>query len=690
MTDTSSSAKEDVPQETTSAPRKTESSVVNDDSTDSDDQPLCRLTHAHVECKRASQEVSFQIPACEFDPIRPLPGVRSLMRGWTNVVYERVHKVIPTCPIVFTYNECSVATARKSQSNFWTGRGQCKFTGCISIRLIIKNRPLVGQPAVVHLTWYGTCNHTGDEEPQCREEHKRKLTGRDRQDVIQQMLSAQETPLSLYQKGLNRMTETECHAGNTTECQSLQVLAKAASLGRTALRIHENVIFEIEHYRCAWLKSNVGAKISGYVHMLALFPFSVVFYTEGQVQQYITYCRQDDPAVLHFDSTGSICKNIPGQKKTFFYSLLMAQDQIPAVEFLTTCHSSWSIATLLQKFMSAVRTLANGTFVKPTAVVTDFSYALINAILSAFNGNLQLTSYLHKTFKYLIDNSNNSLENCVLLNLCQSHFIKSQISKLVRVQPDKQRRKTAMHLFVVMMKAKTLTSCRSVYRLLRLILCTKKNTVDVRQAWSDMQNLLEDVDEPDQDEEETTNEKPEVNDSDDDDIADTKKSIKEQSPFTSYFAEELPDVDDSDDNDDSVPDNPNWCPGVFKCFTDVMHLYSLWSYPLHVYPNEQDEEQHSLRTNGTVENYFGKIKNNRYHYKLNLSPAVFLGDQLEYVTAKLKEQLLPGKRKKTVAVIADTTEKWSRRKKTPKYGNDEAVKKLLAVIHNRKQNMEKQ
>ena len=71
--------------------------------------------------------------------------------------------------------------------------------------------------------------------------------------------------------------------------------------------------------------------------------------------------------VWHFDATGSILKNIPGQKKPYLYSLV-AHDQknkliLPIAEFITTSHNSISISKYLMTMKHFLRNGPGGKLI---------------------------------------------------------------------------------------------------------------------------------------------------------------------------------------------------------------------------------------------------------------------------------------------------------------------------------------
>lgn len=235
-----------------------------DDDTCSEDLPLARIcdNHPNVGDSRQRRNFSFEIPSCDFERFRPITtsGKHGFRRGWADVVYGLVHKLIPTCAFKFDYNNCSRASVRNSHFPYWSGRGVCPVTGCMCIYMTIDRKPLLGESPTVNLTAYGICQHTGDDDRMSVEEKKRKLTGQDRRVAAQQILSGAETPLTIYHRRLRTMTDEECLAGNATECQNTNVFAMAASQARASQRLHHDAIVELDHYRCAWLKSSRGEK----------------------------------------------------------------------------------------------------------------------------------------------------------------------------------------------------------------------------------------------------------------------------------------------------------------------------------------------------------------------------------------------------------------------------------------------
>ena len=191
-------------------------------------------------------------------------------------------------------------------------------------------------------------------------------------------------------------------------------------------RLCADTVVELIIQMDAWNAGVRGQGINplhGYIQSIGHTPFHVVCFTERQVNVFVSACRNKIGCVLHIDSTGSVIQKIPNQKDPLLYSLLLGNQGIPIMEFITTDHRSISISAKLDFFMAACRDHANnGRPVLPSMVVMDFSYATINAVLICFN-KMSLTAYLHATYEMLMSGKNTKF--LVVIALCCAHVMKA-------------------------------------------------------------------------------------------------------------------------------------------------------------------------------------------------------------------------------------------------------------------------
>jgi hypothetical protein len=128
-----------------------------------------------------------------------------------------------------------------------------------------------------------------------------------------------------------------------------------------------------------------------------MYPFFTIMYTEAQVAAYVEVCKSDN-SVMHLDSTGSVISDINGQKRPYYYCLLNAAKHMPACEFVTTRHNATWLCSMLEMFSEDAKSVNGNRAVRPRHVVTDFSFALIYAVLYAFNKQ-SVVNYLHFTYQ---------------------------------------------------------------------------------------------------------------------------------------------------------------------------------------------------------------------------------------------------------------------------------------------------
>jgi hypothetical protein len=84
----------------------------------------------------------------------------------------------------------------------------------------------------------------------------------------------------------------------------------------------------------------------------------------------------------------------------------MEEENLPVCEFVTTIHTSWAVCHHLEHLTV--------TCDQPKVVVTDFSYAIINAVLMVFN-KCDLTMCLKVTFRHMMTADENTGGNVTCL-----------------------------------------------------------------------------------------------------------------------------------------------------------------------------------------------------------------------------------------------------------------------------------
>jgi hypothetical protein len=396
---------------------------------------------------------------------------------------------------------------------------------------------------------------------------------------------------TLYYNKLSTMTEEECSAGNTTSCQSGGVFRQAAYEQRRRDRLHSDITTELQIQRETLATALPGSKINGFIHSIGIFPFQVSFYLEGQLKAYIAKCISRDECVLHFDATGSIIQNIKGQKMPYYYCLLMAGHNLPVLEFISASHTIDSIRAQLESWIGHVRLMNNGQTVKPKYIVTDFSFALIQASIQAFN-QYSLSGYLIETFQVLKNGmSVAKMKDLTVLSICVAHMLKCVSMRLMKVEKDASKRKFMLVSFAALQRCTDLISAAAYYRNLFVVLCSRRTSTFVENCHTELTSMLTDVSdvsendfsdiEPKNEDGESENIDQQIGDFDDKLTGlstQTAKSLRDFSPFTTFFASIVADVDCE------WPkiglDNIMYSPQSFEVIKNLIHLYPIWSAAL--------------------------------------------------------------------------------------------------------------
>jgi hypothetical protein len=142
-----------------------------------------------------------------------------------------------------------------------------------------------------------------------------------------------------------------------------------------------------------------------------------------------------------FDATGGIIRDVLDEKRALLYSAVFHDDEtksiIPAFEFVTTNHTEDNIfkylAVLRRLFLREIPSSAKYFQIAPI-IVTDFSWASINAILDAFN-RCNIEQYINWTYDILIK-KNGVLKDAMvtIVYLCSTHILKLIVQKTKQVK----------------------------------------------------------------------------------------------------------------------------------------------------------------------------------------------------------------------------------------------------------------
>lgn len=317
------------------------------------------------------------------------------------------------------------------------------------------------------------------------------VTGCERKRIAETVYEARKAPTNVYLEKLSTMNEPELLAGNVTACHNPQVIKQAGYQLKKSSYLSDDPIYELKVAKKS-LRAAIGNELRGYIQDVALSPFSVTFYMEEQVQALVRTCGRGNDTVLHLDATGSIMSRIPQEGTPYYYCLLLADLNLPVLEFLSTTHNAFRICAALQQFISQCRAISPSCIIQPSVVVTDFSLAMIYAVIEAFN-KMSLISYLSCTFEILKGMATEmEITSLTFVALCCAHMVKTISRRLVRCESRKKVREVAMVMFARLQRCSGLVDGLRIYRSIYLLLNSRHCTAEVEASRLEILPPLED------------------------------------------------------------------------------------------------------------------------------------------------------------------------------------------------------
>ena len=386
---------------------------------------------------------------------------------------------------------------------------------------------------------FGTCTHIDGEDNDAVPllPNRRQLSGDNRVETVARLRQQGQSATEHYYRSLGRVNEAATLAGHTSECQTPTVLRQAVYQDRRREQLHDNMVMELELQKSSLVSAMPGNKLSGYIHSIGLDPFHVIFFCQQQLQVYVESCKQAGGSTLHIDATGSVMRDIPGQKRPLYYCLLLADNSLPICDILTTRHTSEAIQARLLTFNHYVSVVNGNKLVKPRFIVTDYSFALMNACVKSFNDET-LSSYLRRCHRCLLfRTSREVISKTSFIILCFAHMIKTVLRRLTPVETSVYKRKLILLMFTKLAKTNSLQSAASLYKVIHVVLCCRVNDSAVNNARQQLTELLLGVQDYlllqgyDSEQEDVINDRVDEDDCSPDDV----KTLKEQSPFTEFF-----------------------------------------------------------------------------------------------------------------------------------------------------------
>ena len=437
---------------------------------------------------------------------------------------------------------------------------------------------------------------------------------------------------------------------------------------RHAEKLHHDTFQEITIVRLLLDGLDTESSVvKGFVQFECHFPFILHLYREEQLRIYLQRRRQEEWLVWHLDATGSIIRSNVGETRIFNYVVVMAgatpgEPPFPVAEMLSSSHTKVTVEHFLNSIVHQLQKISTGRVI-PSVVETDFSWALIQAVLQSVN-HQDIVMYLRLAWKVLTSKKPWPA-GVTKVHICCAHFMHLMSRNLKRVCSDKGLRQYTLHCTGLLVMSKTLSSASSILKDVYLVLgenLMTKSVSDAHRRLADrmkspvQETTLEDItDEVSFSSEAFDEEEPRIR----------GLTISEQSPFTTHFDGLLP-----GEHDDEGTPNEYFNLDCLQTVKRQLHLFPLWSGCLLT-------EGISRQSNSPVENHFKILKKDILRGRKRLTPTDYIVQWLPTLNGKIKEASLatdskirqkrsPKKRKKDIEL---SEEKWAspKKKKKAKY-----------------------
>lgn len=257
------------------------------------------------------------------------------------------------------------------------------------------------------------------------------------------------TAPDVYRRQLISKTDShKIQAGNLDKIKSLNTIAKISSEYKSKDDLDRDDYLDIRNMKIETIVYQQTGKQDkyipkfGYIQNLTEVPFCVHLYDKDQVEIVkILNNFLKHPVTVHIDATGTVVrKTNKSSKRILYYALVVSipesvkhakdwatddnQDGgtvIPICEMITADHTTHSMYSWLSEFKFFVRGLCDLEWPPFLNIVSDMSYACLNAVAMAWNDHNSIFDYLNMCHKVL-SGTEELHQSTVIISLCCSHY----------------------------------------------------------------------------------------------------------------------------------------------------------------------------------------------------------------------------------------------------------------------------
>ncbi|KAJ1528189.1 hypothetical protein ONE63_008101 [Megalurothrips usitatus] len=450
------------------------------------------------------------------------------------------------------------------------------------------------------------------------------LKGLEREEAKENLVSM--SPGNFQRKCVDEAEPEVVLSGNT---QKIRNDATTRTARREAVQrdhFHNDPVFD------AMLHWKEGLETSSPTSLLVQdigLPLHAYMFSDLQIETVRRFFKDPKECTVKFDATGRKVHALSydPRKRVYLYSGVVKIRGIifPVFEAIEVRHDQFTIGSFLEKFRGLSHKLHPTIWPIFGRLVTDYSPALIHAVMRALN-DMRLIDYLRTIFNYVTGKySSKDLNAIIILTLCRNHFIGMGTDTISEKCGKKSpHRKFLAECLCAMLQTQSLEEFTIVYKGFLTVTLSQYQTDAVTEGYRMITSRSAHV----ATEELKEDSQIEV----DEDLFEADLKLLD-SPFHTYCLEIYVSVKEQvEKNTASGKLNENFCPSYV---TDVfLKRYSpilpLWTEIL-----KNDRGYDFLSTNAEVEKYYEILDQD----VMNHSPNVRLQKYIELVSGYISSTL---------------------------------------------------
>mgnify|MGYP002803810279 CR=1 FL=1 len=538
-------------------------------------------------------KASFRLTDDEWIQIEPsIEKPDKLQPCWTSVMARHLSESNDYYTFRFKRHFIQRQSSRKRQCDIFKASGNCVFVDCTcSFKLCMSRTQFQMKEISVH--YEGNVKHaTGERQSRFIQNTERKaLAARFKEKGCK--------PSKVYQELKESLTSNAKASGNRTGCGvQPTTIRKIESESRQNEYLSKDMVESLLIIRKLFiekerLRNKPPSKIEGFIHTISVHPLIVCMWSEGQIRLWHDRVLHD---VAYLDATGTIVANYNG-KRSLYYALAVrhptvGNPPIPVAEMVTNDHSALKIRGFLEKLKRDDGKVFHGKDVTPHQITTDYSKAIILAVLREFN-NESLTSFFTRAYRLMRREGTDEDVKLTIPHVGCSHFMHIVHKNLSAIRRLKQTAKGSdgsshgsvwyrfnMYCMSLLVNASTLEEFDTILKDATVCLMSKFLVARVHESYNKITGRVEKIGLKKMDD--VVDNACEFDDSIPTDATGESSVPALINPFNIHFDDILSPIIaeiefDNKSDSDHFEEKTSWCPEFFTFMRSYITEMPLWS-----------------------------------------------------------------------------------------------------------------